>query len=309
MFIDNLKIFLTADSPESTISNVAHTLAQPVDTFDFKNLTYEKLQNYISDNLPVMFTVCINIIFIILLIFISRKIIAVAVKCADKFMTKLSIDKGVRKFLESLFSFLAYFILFIIIADKVGVATTSIIAVLGSAGLAIGLALQGSLSNFAGGILILIMKPFVLGDYIITNNCEGTVQVIGLVYTSILTYDNKKITIPNGSLANGIITNVTAEDERMLELKIGISYNSSIEKAKELFRKICLENGFVQNEFPIITFVDKLDSSAVVIGIRCWCKTSDYLNAKWSLQETIKNECDNNNIDIPYNTTIVKLSK
>ncbi len=151
-------------------------------------------------------------------------------------------DKGVEQFVDSLLKFGLYVLIFMI--SSLGFDTTSVAALLASSGVAIGLALQGSLSNFAGGVLILLLKPFVVGDYIIedTNGKEGTVKEIQIFYTKLSTIDNKTIVIPNGMLTNNSITNATAKDERQLDLRVGISYNADIKKAKSMIEKLLSED-------------------------------------------------------------------
>ena len=176
-------------------------------------------------------------------------------------------------------------------------------ALLASSGVAIGLALQGSLSNFAGGVLILLLKPFVVGDYIIedTNGKEGTVKEIQIFYTKLSTIDNKTIVIPNGMLTNNSITNATAKDERQLDLRVGISYNADIKKAKSVIEKLLSEDASILKEEQMNVFVNDLADSAVVLGIRAWVKNEEYWATRWRLLEEIKVELDENGIEIPFN--------
>ena len=191
-------------------------------------------------------------------------------------------------------------LLIFIIAGQLGIDSASIVAILGSAGLAIGLALQESLKNFAGGILILVMKPFKVGDYIVMPNAEGTVSVIGLVYTILVTIDNKTISIPNGTLSNSIVTNVTAMEKRRLDLTVGIGYQSDLRKAKEIMDRIYRQHPSVLKEEPIVTYVDSLGDDSVVLGARGWTKSEDYWAARWDITEKIKLAFDEEGIEIPY---------
>ena len=192
-----------------------------------------------------------------------------------------------------------------------GIATSSFIAILGSAGLAVGLALQGSLTNFAGGILILLVKPFKVGDYIIYGGTgeEGTVSKIDIFYTNIITGDNRKIVIPNGSVANSTLVNVTAYDKRRVDLEIGISYAADISQAKEVIKKVASECDTVLKNEEIFVFVSNLDASQVTMGLRVWCKTEDYWQTKFDLTEQIKNVLDDNNIEIPFNQLQIHVNK
>ena len=187
-----------------------------------------------------------------------------------------------------------------LLAGQLGIDSASIVAILGSAGLAIGLALQESLKNFAGGILILVMKPFKVGDYIVMPNAEGTVSVIGLVYTILVTIDNKTISIPNGTLSNSIVTNVTAMEKRRLDLTVGIGYQSDLRKAKEIMDRIYRQHPSVLQEEPIVTYVDSLGDDSVVLGARGWTKSEDYWAARWDITEKIKLAFDEEGIEIPY---------
>ena len=189
--------------------------------------------------------------------------------------------------------------------------TTSVAAALASCGVAIGLALQGSLSNFAGGVLILVLKPFVVGDYIVEDNKgrEGTVKEIQLFYTKLLTVDNKTVIIPNGTLANTSLTNVTAQDKRRLDLSVGISYDADLKKAKELIEGIFRADEDILKEEGINVFVDNLGDSSVVIGARGWVKKDAYWTTKWRLTENIKLTLDENGIEIPFNQVVVHVKE
>ena len=191
------------------------------------------------------------------------------------------------------------------IAVSLGVTESSVAALLGTAGVAIGLALQGGLANLAGGVLLLVFKPFVVGDYIIQNQqngCEGTVARIEMCYTTLLSIDNKKIVVPNGTLSNSTIINVTAKETRKLEIKVGISYESNIQKAKEILEKILLEDPDTQGDrSEMVVFVDQLADSAVIMGLRVWVPTDSYWPVKWRLNQKIKEEFDAQGIVIPYN--------
>ena len=177
-------------------------------------------------------------------------------------------------------------------------------ALLGTAGVTIGLALQGGLANLAGGVMLLLFKPFQVGDYIIQDQaggCEGTVYKIEMFYTTLLSVDNKHIVIPNGTLSNSTIINVTARDLRKLEIKVGISYDSDIRKAKEILEKLLKEDPDTKDDKDMVVFVDELAESAVVIGFRVWVPTDRYWAARWRLNERIKEEFDAQGIKIPYN--------
>ena len=215
------------------------------------------------------------------------------------------------QFLDSLIKIVAYFILICIILGLFGIQTTSIVAVLTSASLAAGLALQGSLANFAGGVLILALKPFVVGDYIIedTHGNEGTVMHISTVYTKLKTVDNKTIVIPNGTLANSSLTNLTQMEKRIVDLKIGVAYHTDLKKAKEVITEVIMaEEARILDE-PVKVFVSELGASEITIGCRIWVKTEDYWEARWRLLENLKNALDEHQIEIPFQQIDVNLKQ
>ena len=187
-----------------------------------------------------------------------------------------------------------------ILLQLVGVAVTSLAAAFASAGVAIGLALQGSLANFAGGLLILLMKPFVIGDYIIQGECEGTVREIGLVYTRLQTPDNRRVMIPNGKLADSSLINVTANPTRRLDITVGIGYDSDLRLAKEILRRLVEQDPARIREQEVQVFVSELADSAVNLGLRLWVATDDYWTAKWRLTEELKMAFDEAGVEIPF---------
>ncbi len=253
----------------------------------------------------------VNIVIALLIFFIGKIIINFIVKLINKFLEKANVEISVRRFLKSLTRTLLYIVLIIIICNQVGINTASFIAVLGSAGLAIGLAMQGSLSNFAGGVLILILKPFKVGDYIIDNATgkEGTVYKIDLFYTTITTGDNKRITVPNGTLANSAITNVTAFGKRRVDLEVGISYSSNIGDAKAVIEKVAMTEEKVLKAEGISVFVKELAQSQVTMGLRVWAETGDYWTVCCNLNENLKNALDEAGIEIPFNQLEVHINK
>nr|WP_297935582.1 mechanosensitive ion channel domain-containing protein [uncultured Lachnoclostridium sp.] len=245
-----------------------------------------------------------------LIYFIGKKLIQWILKLTKKFMQKTNMDEGVSKFIVSLLRAILYGILFICVIGKLGIPTSSFIALIGSAGVTIGLALQGSLSNFAGGILILLLKPFRVGDYIIVNGLEGNVVGIDIFYTKLLTGDNRFVVIPNGTLSNSDLINVTNEPVRRLDLLIDVDYSSNIKQVKEVLNRIALNSEYViQEEYQTDVFVNSFEASSIQMGYRVWVKTEDYFKAKWALLEEIKETFDKENISIPFNQLDVKLVK
>ena len=228
-----------------------------------------------------------RIVLSALVLFLGIQLIKVIRGLVKKSLAKGNADKGVMQFIDSFLKASLYAVLLITIASGFGLDAASILALLGSAGVAIGLAIQGSLSNFVGGVLILLLKPFKVGDYIKedTNNNEGTVSSIELFYTKLTTPDNRVIVLPNGTLANSSLTNVTACERRRLDIRVGISYDADIRLAKEVLQKV-LE--------------DEKGESSVNLGIRCWLATDDFWTGKWRLTENVKYALDEAGIGIPY---------
>ena len=266
-----------------------------------------QLQKYVNDHIPDLIAFGMKILFSIIFFLIGMKIINILRKMVRKSLERSNADAGVKQFVDSFLKAGLYALLLIMIVTSLGVEPASIAALLASGGVAIGLALQGSLSNFAGGVLILLLKPFVVGDYIIedTNKNEGTVKEIQIFYTKLATVDNKTIVIPNGTLANTSLTNVTAKDERRLDLTVGISYEADLKAAKETIEKILREDESVLQTEELIVYVDSLADSAVMIGSRCWVKTNEYWPARWRILEKIKLTLDENEIVIPYPQLVV----
>ena len=270
-----------------------------------------KLAEYMGDKIPALIDFAIGVVLALLVFFVGTKLIKWIRKLIRISMEKGNVDKGVQQFVDSLVKFALYAILIFSIGSKFGLDTTSVAAALASCGVAIGLALQGSLSNFAGGVLILLLKPFVVGDYIVEDNKgrEGTVKEIQLFYTKLLTVDNKTVIIPNGALANTSITNVTEQDKRRLDFAVGISYDADLKMAKQLIEELIRKDEDVLQNEDVSVFVDTLGDSSVVIGARGWVKKDAYWTAKWRLTENIKLTLDDNGIEIPYNQVVVHVKE
>ena len=286
-------------------------LAKVVETEVIIDKEVGKLTEYIGNKIPGLIDFAIGVVLALVVFFIGTKVIKWIRKLIKVSMERGNVDKGVCQFVDSLVKFVLYAILIFSIGSKFGLDTTSVAAALASCGVAIGLALQGSLSNFAGGVLILVLKPFVVGDYIIEDNKgrEGTVKEIQLFYTKLLTVDNKTVIIPNGSLANTSLTNVTAQDKRRVDLSVGIPYDADLKKAKQLIEDLFRKDEEVLQEEGITVFVDSLGDSAVVIGARGWVKKEAYWDVKWRLTESIKLVLDENGIEIPFNQVVVQVKQ
>jgi len=269
------------------------------------------VENYVDGAIPQILDFAVDVILAAVVFFVGTKIVKWLVGIIRKSMERANAEQGVVTFVSSVCKYALYFILILMILSHFGVTASSVIAVLGSAGLTLGLALQGSLSNFAGGVLILLLKPFVVGDYIIENQNkqEGIVSEITIFYTKLLTIDNKAIMIPNGALSNTSITNVTAMSKRRLDLRFNVAYDSDIAKVKEILTRVVIGDKAVLKEEDSNVFVSDLLDSSMVVGARCWVKTEDYWDARWRITENIKMTFDKEGITIPFPQMEVTMKK
>ena len=245
-------------------------------------------KQYMENQVPAVMGFCIKVVLSVIVFFVGRKIIQWILNVMRRSLERANVDAGVIQFASSAGKAVLYVLLIINIAVSLGVKESSVAALLGTAGVTVGLALQGG-----------------LGDYIIqdqSNGCEGTVAKIEICYTTLLSIDNKKIVVPNGTLSNSTIINVTAKENRKLEIKVGISYEADIQKAKRIIEKILREDADTKSDTKeMVVFVDELADSAVIMGLRVWVSTERYWPTKWRLNQKIKEEFDANGIVIPYN--------
>ncbi len=267
------------------------------------------LEEALRQALPGILGFLYNLAIAALIAFIGIRIIGMIKKWSRRTFLRMKVEESVSRFLSSCISVGLYGVLLFIVAGMLGVNSASIVALLGSAGIAISLALQGSLSNFAGGVLILLSRPFTVGDYIINKDGEGTVTNIGIIYTTLLTTDNRKIVLPNGALSNSPLTNVTAQDRRRVVINVGISYEADLKKAKELLQGLFEARSEILPEDGIEVYVDSLGESAVNLTARAYTRTEDYWNVKWALTEEVKLCFDREGIEIPYNKLDVNLKQ
>lgn len=258
---------------------------------------------------PVACDYLLRIALVLMIFFVGRKLIKNIVSLCDQALKRHGMEVTVRRFFCNVINALGYICMLGILLQTVGLTATSLTALVASAGVAVGLALQGSLSNFAGGVLILLMKPFVIGDYIVQGNTEGTVKEIGLVYTELITADNRLIVIPNGTLIDSSIVNVTATGKRRLELSVGIGYKSDLKKAKEVLIRLGENDPARDPENPVNVFVSELAESSVNLGLHVWVSSSEYWNAKWRLTENIKMAFDEEGIEIPFKQVEISVTK
>ena len=228
-----------------------------------------------------------TLLIAVIVFVIGRKIVKFALKITKKTMERKDVEISVQKFVMSLATFAYNIFLIIIIASVLGIGASSIVAIIGSAGLAVGLALQGSLSNLAGGVLILLLKPFKVGDYIISAGAEGTVQSIDIFYTRIATTDNKVVVIPNGTISNSNVTNTTKQDERMLVLDFTVGLNTDIAEVREKIMKLFEADDRILHDMNKCVVVDKLTPVNIKMHAKAWTKSEDYWDVKYLLLEQI----------------------
>ncbi len=245
----------------------------------------------------------VRVLLALLAFIIGVQLIRLIRKIVKKSMNRAGAETGAVQFVDSFIKAALYVLLVLMIASSFGLEAASIVAVLGSAGVAIGLAVQGSLSNLAGGVLILLLKPFRVGDYIVESSTshEGTVTEIQIFYTRLLTADNKAVILPNGQLANNSIVNITSQKERRMDIVVGISYQADLKQAKEVLQTVLREDEAVLKERDMLVFVSDLGSSSVNLGVRCWFRQEDFWSGKWRVTENCKLALDAAGIEIPFN--------
>lgn len=260
------------------------------------------IQKFIKTAAPVVLNALWHIALALVIFFVGRWLIEKFLSRVALLDNKTKIDPGVAKFVRSLVRVALWALLIYFIADFLGVPTASFVALLGSIGVTVGLALQGSLSNFAGGLILMFLHPFKTGDYIKTaSDIEGTVVEIGLFFTTLRMADNKIITIPNGNLSAGNIINYNVLPVRRLSTTVGIAYEADTARAIELLTALIKSRKPLVNPEKALVYVKELGDSSVVLGLHYWVKTDDYWDEAWSINQAIKDVLDQNGIAIPFN--------
>ncbi len=260
------------------------------------------IQKFIKTASPVVLNALWHIALALVIFFVGRWLIEKFLSRVALLDNKTKIDPGVAKFVRSLVRVALWALLIYFIADFLGVPTASFVALLGSIGVTVGLALQGSLSNFAGGLILMFLHPFKTGDYIKTaSDIEGTVVEIGLFFTTLRMADNKIITIPNGNLSAGNIINYNVLPVRRLSTTGGIAYEADTVRAIELLTALIKSRKPLVNPEKALVYVKELGDSSVVLGLHYWVKTDDYWDEAWSINQAIKDVLDQNGIAIPFN--------
>lgn len=297
-------IIIHASGAKEAVSEAASELAtaQAVEDAvdDFKSVL-SKLFNLDREHMiNTMINLGIKIIVILLIWFIGRKIIDLIILMYDKAAKRHKTDVSVHMFLRMIIKYALLLLLIVIILNYLDIGTASLTALIASCGVAVGLALQGSLSNFAGSIVLLAMKPFSIGDYIITSEGEGTVKIIGLIYTTLTTFENQEIHIPNGKLADSVINNRTVNEELVLRIRCSAAYGSDADQAIKVLTDLLKEGPYTVAGRPIDVFVDSLDADGMMIEGRCNVKTNDYWPARRYYTKEIKRLYQENGIEIPF---------
>lgn len=269
------------------------------------------IQQFLEDLVPDILNFSLQVVLAVLLYLVGKRLISFLCRFLRRSLERRNVDLEVRQFLDSVSRYSLYFVLWLMILTLFGITTASVIAVLGSVGLTLGLALQGSLANFAGGVLILLLRPFHVEDYIISSETghEGIVKEISTFYTRIQTADNQTVLIPNGRLADGAIVNVTGQQTRRIDIVVGIAYSADLKKAKQLLWDLTEKEARKLEGQPVNIFVSSLSDSCVELGCRFWVKSEDYWQTRWDMLEAVKLAFDENGIEIPFPQVDVHMKK
>ncbi len=257
----------------------------------------EKLWNFLFD---LATDIGIKIVFALIMLFVGMKVAKWMLKLVRKTKLFTRMDDSLANFLVNILKVVLYSFILISVAIYIGVPATSFMAVLTSAGVAIGLALQGSLSNLAGGIMIIAFRPFKLGDFIEGNGHSGTVEDISIFYTKIVTPDNKSVMLPNGALSNAAIVNYSAKDIRRVDVPLSVAYNTDINEVRKLVLSIAAKNEKVLKDPAAVVVLSNKGESSLDFTLRAWCNNADYWDVMGSLSEATKYAFDENGIEIPF---------
>ena len=290
-----LPLMLTTATAETAIETIAEVTGN-------ENLKPGVIEKYLKELPDKAFALLVKVVLAIIILVVMWQVIRILTNLLEKSLKKTKIEDATVKFLVKVTKVAMEVFLILSLAAGFGMDTASIVALLGSAGVAIGLAVQGTLSNFAGGILILLAKPFRVGDYIIVGGLgiEGTVTEISLINTRMLTADYRRVVVPNGNLSSATITNNNGNTMRILDTMVGISYSADIDKARAVAIRVMDANEYISDKLEKSVYVDELADSSVNLRIRGWVKPTDYVKARWSMNEAIKKAFDREGVEIPY---------
>lgn len=266
-------------------------------------------EQWLTNNSDLFIQYGVNIISALVILFIGNLIVKAVANSVSKVLQKKKMDRAVVEFIHGLVRYLLFVIVLIAALGRLGVQTASVVAVIGAAGLAVGLALQGSLSNFAAGVLIVAFRPFKSGDYVEIGGVAGSVDSIQIFQTVLTTPDNKMVVVPNGSVIGSPITNYSRHATRRIDLMIGVSYGADLQKTKELLTKICESDERVLKDPGVQVGVHTLADSSVNFVVRPWVNTADYWNVYFDLMQAIKEGLDKEGIEIPFPQMDVHMNK
>jgi small conductance mechanosensitive channel len=266
-------------------------------------------QKHVANAIDWIWTILPNFFFAIALLVAGIFVIRFVNRIVRKIFKKKDYDPSLESFLQSFISISLKLILFVLVVTQLGVQSSSLVAIIGAAGLAIGLALQGSLANFAGGVLILLFKPFKVGDFISAQGVDGTVKEISIFTTKLNTFGNQLAVIPNGQLSNNTIVNYNEEDTRRNKIDIGISYGANIKVAKDILLTICKEKDIILEEPIPEVYVGALGDSSVDITLRYWTRTENHWAANFHVLEQLKYRFDEANIEIPFPQRVITMKE
>ncbi|WP_026950649.1 mechanosensitive ion channel family protein [Algoriphagus mannitolivorans] len=269
-------------------------------------LSPETIKSIWDQGIQLMYKIVPTLIYALLFYVIGRFVVNKLIKGFQRVLEKRESNPSLNSFLVGLVKALLFVSLFIGMATILGVPMSSFLAILGAAGLAIGLALQGSLSNFAGGVLILLFKPFKVDDVIIGQGHTGKVSKIDILYTHLLTFDNKEVIIPNGSLANSDVVNITAMPTRRVDMAVGVGYSSNLKKVREVILGILDKDERVHKDPAPVVWLSNFGDSSLDLTVRAWADKDNVWPVYWDTMEKIKEEFEVHNIEIPFPQRVVK---
>lgn len=266
---------------------------------------FTDLQAHLDNAIDWAWNLLPDVIMALILLVVGLWVVGFLNRMVRKFFEKKDYDPTLESFLQSFIGIALKILLFILVVTQLGVKTSSLVAMVGAAGLAIGLALQGSLANFAGGVLLLIFKPFKVGDFITAQGVDGTVKEITIFNTKLNTFGNQLAIIPNGQLSNGNVINYNAEPIRRDNFTVGIGYNSNIKEAKDILLQICKDNDYILEEPVPEVYVGSLGDSSVNLSLRFWARNENFWPAKFYVHEESKLRFDAAGIEIPFPQRVV----
>ncbi|WP_410266893.1 mechanosensitive ion channel family protein [Cyclobacterium sp.] len=263
-----------------------------MDTIDFGGM--------MENALPLILVALKSILIAVIIYFIGKWVINFTLKAIDKVFVKYEVDPSLSSFLSSFLKGLLYVLLILAVLSTLGVEVTAFIAILGAAGLAIGLALQGSLANFAGGILILIFKPFKVGDTIEAQGTLGSVENIAILYTTVRNFDNKVVTIPNGALANNSITNFSVKPTRRVEMAVGVAYGTDLKKTRQVILDTLKKDERIHDDPAPAVYFTNFGDNSLDLSVRCWSDADNLWPVFWDNMEAIKESLEAHDIEVPF---------